>query len=120
MLLGQVEAAMHTLDALLPVGTRPSTVDELQAVVNLSAAVHGEWVRIHPFANGNGRTARMWPAALALRYSLPVFVTVKPRPEDIAYVNSSAASMGRPPDFRGDHSSAGNVFAHLLALSLLP
>jgi hypothetical protein len=29
-------------------------------------------------------------------------------------------SMGRPPDFSGDHREAVAVFAHLLALSLLP
>jgi fido (protein-threonine AMPylation protein) len=108
------------LDGVLPVGTRPSTVAELEAVVGLIAGMHGEWVRIHPFANGNGRTARLWAAWLALRYSMPVFVSVKPRPNDVAYALAARASMGRPPTFVGDHSLARNVFTHLLALALLP
>jgi hypothetical protein len=108
------------LDGVLPVGTRPSTVAELEAVVGLIAGMHGEWVRIHPFANGNGRTARLWAAWLALRYSLPVFVSVRPRPNDVAYALAGRASMGRPPTFAGDHSLARNVFTHLLALALLP
>lgn len=108
------------LDGVLPVGMRPSTVAELEAVVGLIAGMHGEWVRIHPFANGNGRTARLWAAWLALRYSLPVFVSVRPRPNDVAYALAGRASMGRPPTFVGDHSLARNVFTHLLALTLLP
>ena len=117
--LGQLSSAVSTLDAVLPVGVRPTTVAELDAVIRLTAAVHGEWIRIHPFANGNGRTARLWAAWLAFRYSLPLFVEVKPRPNDAAYAQASFASMGRPPDFTGDHSAAANVFTHLLSLSLL-
>jgi Fic family protein len=102
------------------VGVRPATVVELDAVIRLTGAVHGEWVRIHPFANGSGRTARLWAAWLALRYSLPLFVQVKPRPNDAAYAQASFASMGRPPHFTGDHSVPANVFTHLLSLSLVP
>ncbi len=119
-MFSQLSQALPVLDARFPVGTWPGTVDELDAVVGLIAAVHGEWVRIHPFANGNGRTARLWAAFLALRYDLPVFVTVKPRPDDVAYVRAGRASMGRPPDFVGNHTEAQNVFTHLLVLALLP
>lgn len=119
-LFARLHAALAPLDAALPVGQRPVTVDELDAVVQLVATVHGEWVRIHPFANGNGRTARVWAAWLALRYGLPPFVTLKPRPDDIAYARASSASMGRTPDFQGDgHLTAHRVFGHLLSLSLL-
>lgn len=119
-LLPSVHAALQRLDEVLPVGSRPRTVDELHAVVALSAQVHGEWVRIHPFANGNGRTARTWAAFIAVRYSLPVFVVSKPRPHDIAYARAARESMGRPPDYRGDHSASVAVFGHLLTLALLP
>jgi hypothetical protein len=115
-----VHAALGLLDAAIPVGSRPATVDELHEVVTLAAEVHGEWARIHPFANGNGRAARVWAAFLALRYGLPVFVTLKPRPADIAYARAAMRSMGRPPDFDGDHREAVAVFAHLLSPSLLP
>ena len=69
----------------------------LQLYVALAAAVHGEWIRIHPFANGNGRTARLWTHWLAARYDLPPLVRVKPRPNDRLYRDAAAASM------TGDH-----------------
>ena len=34
--------------------------DGMSAVIDLAAWAHAEWIRIHPFANGNGRTARVW------------------------------------------------------------
>lgn len=119
-LIADVDAALAVLDGHLGVGVRPRTVEELSTVIGFIATVHGEWVRVHPFANGNGRTARVWAAWLALRYSLPVFVTITPRPDDVAYARSGRASMGRPPDFAGDHTMAANTFTNLLALSLLP
>ena len=118
-LVPAIHAGLEHLDAVLPPGRRPTTVDQLDAVVRLTALVHGEWVRLHPFANGNGRTARTWAAFVALRYSLPVFVTAKPRPDDVAYARAGHASMGRPPDFVGDHDTATAVFGHLLSLALL-
>lgn len=119
-LLPGVHAALRQLDGALPTGRHPTSVDELHAVVSLAAVVHGEWVRIHPFANGNGRTARTWAAYIALRYSLPVFITSKPRPDDVAYALAGRASTGRPPDYTGDHSTAIAVFGHMLTLALLP
>ena len=35
------------------------TADQFKAVINVCAWLHAEWVRIHPFANGNGRMARV-------------------------------------------------------------
>lgn len=114
-----VAAAFTTLDGLLPPGQAPTTVDLLHEVVAVAGAVHGEWVRIHPFVNGNGRTARLLAAHVSLRYGLPIFVSTRPRPDDIAYARASKMSMGRPPDFSGDHAEATAVFTHLLSLHLL-
>ena len=113
-LLSQVGAGIARLDAILAPGSRPAEAAQLQAIASLAAVIHGEWIRIHPYANGNGRTARIWAAWVALRYGVPIFVSVKPRPDDIAYVVASASSMGRPPDFRGDHSLALNLFTDML------
>lgn len=118
-LFGQIGLAFAALDAVVSAGSTPTDVDVLAEVVGVAAAVHGEWIRIHPFANGNGRTARLLAAHVALRYGLPVFVTLKPRPHDVAYTRAAASSMGRPPHFIGDHTEATAVFAHLLALRLL-
>lgn len=114
-----VGEAFAALDALVPTGQRPKAVDVLHEVVAVAAVVHGEWVRIHPFVNGNGRTARLLAAHVSLRYGLPVFVTPRPRPHDVAYARASRASMGRPPSFTGDHAEATAVFTHLLSLHLL-
>lgn len=105
---------LRLLDTRIPVGVRPTTVDLLHEVVALVAVVHGEWVRIHPFANGNVRTARLLGAFISLRYGLPVFVRLRPRPDDVAYARAAKRSMGRPPDFAGDHQEAIFVFTHML------
>lgn len=112
--------ALGALDALFAPGVRPVTVDDLNEVIALTAIVHGEWVRIHPFVNGNGRTARLWVVLIARRYELPVFVSLKPRPADVAYARAAKRSMGRPPNFVGDHTEATAVFGHLLSLLLMP
>ncbi len=88
------QTAATRLDNVIPVGADPSVMapDELHGVLTYCAVLHGNWVRIHPFANGNGRTARLWANWAALRYGLPPFVTVKPRPLH-PYGAAAAASM---------------------------
>lgn len=68
--------------------------DDVAAVIDLCAWVHSEWVRIHPFANGNGRTARLWANCIAMRYGLPPFVRLRPRP-DGGYGAAAEAAMER-------------------------
>ena len=57
------------------------TEDDLESVIILCAWAHGEWVRIHPFPNGNGRTARILVNSIAQRYGLPAFMSIRPRPQ---------------------------------------
>lgn len=73
--LGELVSEM---DAMLPAGQEPDA-DQLAAIIDLCAWAHAEWVRIHPFANGNGRTARLWANYLAMRYGLPPFIRLRPR-----------------------------------------
>ena len=68
------------------------TTDDLTAVLTLCAWVHSEWVRIHPFANGNGRTARLWVNSIAMRYGLPPFLRIRPRP-DSGYGRAASSAM---------------------------
>ncbi len=103
--------AVAPLDRAIPAGTKPSQGTELRGVIALCAVLHGEWARIHPFANGNGRTARLWANWAALRYGLPPFVSVKPRPGD-PYALAAMASMG------GDHSVAVAAFHQMLRAHL--
>jgi len=86
-----LQAAVAQLDRVLPVG-RNLNVDEYGAVIDLCAWAHAEWVRIHPFANGNGHSARLWANFLAIRYGLPPFIRLRPRPDD-GYEEAGAKAM---------------------------
>jgi fido (protein-threonine AMPylation protein) len=103
-----MEKAVVVLDSLIPGGERPADPAQLRSVLTLCAYSHGEWVRIHPFANGNGRTARLWANWCALRYGLPPFVRLKPRPDGNLYATAAALSM------RGDHQPMVAIFADML------
>jgi fido (protein-threonine AMPylation protein) len=100
--------AVATLDGLVSVGASPADDQQLLGVLTLGASLHGEWVRIHPLANGNGRTARLWANWAAIRYGLPAFVTLKPRPAGIPYALAAYASM------RHDHQVMTSVFLQML------
>jgi Fic family protein len=82
------------LDELIPIGNVPDA-DTLDAVIDVCGWTHAEWVRIHPFANGNGRAARLWANVIAMRYGLPPFVRLRPRPEGDTYAEAGARAMDR-------------------------
>ncbi len=116
--LAGLNAVFAELDERLPVGKSPTTPDDIVAVISFTALAHGECLRVHPFANGNGRIARLLVAFICLRYGLPMFLHIKPRPESDDYIRASRDSMGRPPDFVGNHTTTTAVFAHMLAEEL--
>jgi hypothetical protein len=88
---GRLQRAVAALDARYPSGKELDT-DGLAAVIDLAAWARAEWVRIHPFANGNGRTARMWANAIFMRYGLDPVVRLRPRP-DGGYGRAAARAM---------------------------
>lgn len=108
--LKQFEAKLQMLvaelDAVLPSGQKLNS-DEVAAIIDLCAWAHSEWVRIHPFANGNGRTARLWANSLAMRYGLPPFIRLRPRP-NASYGQAGAKAM------TGDWKPTAVVFHRLL------
>ena len=87
----KLRAAVSELDRLIP-PDKELQGDDVAAIVKLCAWAHAEWVRIHPFANGNGRTARLWANSLAMRYRLPPFVRLRPRP-DAGYERAGAKAL---------------------------
>lgn len=108
--LEHFERKLHSLiaelDSMLPAGQEPDA-DQVAGIVDLCAWVHSEWVRIHPFANGNGRTARLWANCLAMRYGLPPFIRLRPRPNS-GYAAAGAKAM------QGDWKPTAAVFRRLL------
>jgi hypothetical protein len=108
--LKQFEAKLQVLvaelDGELPAGQAPNA-DQLAAIVDFCAWAHSEWVRIHPFANGNGRTARLWANSLAMRYGLPPFVRLRPRP-NASYGHAGAKAM------KGEWKPTAALFHRLL------
>jgi len=106
----KLSALIDELDSMLPTGQEPDA-DRLAAIVDLCAWVHTEWVRIHPFANGNGRTARLWANCIAMRYGLPPFVRLRPRPNH-GYGDAGAKAM------QGDWKATADVFRRLLDVFL--
>jgi Fic family protein len=108
----RIQAVCSRLDAAIRADVLPPDPPTLQAVIAACANVHGEWVRIHPFANGNGRTARLWATWIGLRYGLPTFIVVKPRPAGEPYAAAAAASM------RGDHRLCALLFEEMLRAKL--
>lgn len=101
-----LQRAVKRLDELIPLGAE-ANADQLAAVIRSCAWAHAEWVRIHPFANGNGRTARLWANSLAMRYGLPPFLCLRPRPEG-GYGTASRRAM------HGDWEPTVTVFYELL------
>jgi hypothetical protein len=89
----RLQRAVAALDERYPTET-DLDADGLAAVIDLSAWAHAEWVRIHPFGNGNGRTARVWANSLFMRYGLPPVVRLRPRP-DGGYGSAGAGAMDR-------------------------
>lgn len=89
----RLQSVTARLDTLLPVGAELNR-DGLEAAIALAAWAHSEWVRIHPFSNGNGRTARTLTNAILMRYGLPPVLTLRPRPPS-PYGYAGAEGMHR-------------------------
>lgn len=81
--------------------------EELRQIAEVAGWAHGEWVRIHPFANGSGRTARLIANWVLVRFRLLPVVGIRPRPEH-PYGPAAVASM------RGDHSKITQFIVDLL------
>lgn len=72
---------------------------QLRPAMELCAWAHGEWVRMHPFADFNGTTARLLAVAVAARLGIPLSIPIKPRPSgllaisQLSYSSCAAAQM---------------------------
>jgi Fic family protein len=95
--LAEFECTLQSVTEKLDRSIAPNGLpdeDGLMAVIETCAWAHSEWVRIHPLANGNGRTARLLANAIAMRYGLPPFVRLRPRPGDPYGMVADASMRG--------------------------
>lgn len=106
MFFGQLQKRMSILAAKIKIDQDKSK-EELLQIAEVAGWAHGEWVRIHPFANGSGRTARLIANWVLSRFRLLPVVGIRPRPEH-PYEPAAVASM------RGDHRKITQFIMALL------
>jgi hypothetical protein len=75
-----VAPRLAELDDRIPAGEAPATAELVEDVLRCAAELHGAWVQIHPFVNGNGRTSRLLLNWVLLRYGIRPLVRPTPRP----------------------------------------
>ena len=93
LFIAQLQAMLAALDALWPGDQLDDlTEDGLFAAAKVAAWAHGEWVRIHPFANGNGRVARLMANSILVRYGLPPVLRTRPRPAGSYIIAATAGA----------------------------
>lgn len=102
----RLAGVLADLDGAYPPGARLGD-DDIAAIVDVAAWAHAEWVRIHPFMNGNGRSARLWANFVLLRYGVPPAIRLRPRP-DGGYGLAAARAM------EGDWEPTAAVFRRML------
>ena len=102
----ELEKRMSGLAASIAVDQDKSR-EGVRRIAGVAGWAHGEWVRIHPFANCNGRTARLIANWVLARFRLLPVLGIRPRP-DHPYGPAAAASM------QGDHTKIAELIVDLL------
>ena len=68
------------------------SAQDVSAICTAAAWTHAEWVRIHPFGNGNGRMSRLLGNWVLMRYGLRPVLRMRPRP-DGSYEDAAQQNM---------------------------
>ncbi|MEW6279187.1 MAG: Fic family protein [Candidatus Eremiobacterota bacterium] len=73
--------------------------DRLVAVTRVAAWMFATFLKVHPYANGNGHIGRIMLAALMHRYGFPLrSFPIEPGPKEDAYYEALIAYQNRPCD----------------------
>jgi len=105
--ISEFRVRIKDLDTMWKMFKDVKTIFTIDRIAKLATWAHGEWVWIHPFANGNGRTARLWVIYVLLRFGLPP-IAVRPRPSAPYGLAAVASMKGR------DHGLMESVILQLL------
>ena len=94
-----VQTTLDRFDELIldEASATPSRLNDL--VVEI-AKHYVEWIRIHPFADGNGRTARVLVNWILARYWQPLVLPGRPVHDRSGLVQATAPALSTPPDYR--------------------
>jgi hypothetical protein len=106
---GTAPQKIAALDPLIPAKAPPEQREE--QVLDLCAWGHGELVYVHPFADGDGRMARSVVLWFAVRYGLPVFLDLRPRPS-----GPSGYEMAAKASITGRHQLMRITLTKMLAV----
>jgi cell filamentation protein len=78
----------------------PTKVENYEDLIRIVAPIHAELLFIHPFREGNGRTARLFADLMALKFGFDTFhferITDTKMPEYIKGVQSAAEKDYKP------------------------
>lgn len=78
----RVQSEMQEFAYMISKELASTAEDDIDAVCSYLAKVHYQFIRIHPFLDGNGRIARVLTDQLAVAMGLPPVVTGFPRTDD--------------------------------------
>lgn len=84
-------------------------------LLRLCAWVHGEWVRIHPFADHNGSTARLLSLMIGLRFGLPLNLPGKPRPKRSPFGIALSYDVAAANQMSGDDTAMVTYMHRLIS-----
>ena len=73
----EMNLSLAKWDALIPT-MEAATLSRMNIVIQDVARLYASWIRIHPFADGNGRTARVLLNWLMARYGQPLILPGRP------------------------------------------
>jgi fido (protein-threonine AMPylation protein) len=100
----QLKARLARLEQRIPLRADVGlTMHGEAATLKCAAWAHGEWIRIHPFADGNGRSARIWCNWILLRFGQPPLVGLRPRPEGRRHGSGTLYDAAAIQSMAGSH-----------------